>query len=104
MDMKKILSLTVCILLAFSSVNITAMAQPEPIVVNISKGDTYTLPANIQWNGGSDVDTSTSGYQLFTGIDENGASVTYRVNVGEYKALMQDDFESYTEAPVYGKN
>lgn len=103
MNMKKTLSLTVCILLAFSSVNITAMAQPEPIVVNISKGDTYTLPANIQWNEGSDVDTSNSGYQLFTGIDENGAPVTYRVNVGEYKALMQDDFESYTEAQYTAK-
>ncbi len=103
MNMKRIFSLVLCVILAFTSVSITATAQIEPVVVNIIKGDSYTLPEDIEWDEYYSVDTSTAGYQIFTGTDENGTPVTYRVNVGEYKVLMQDDFESYTEAQYTGE-
>jgi len=102
MNMKRIVSLVLCVLLMLSSVSLTAMAQTEPVVVNIIKGDSYTLPTDIAWDEDYSVDTSKSGYQIFTGTKDS-ATVKYRVNVGEYKVLMQDGFEGYTEAQYTAK-
>ena len=97
MNRKRILCLVLSMLLALTSVSITVMAQTETVVLNVIKGDTYTLPTDITWDEDYSVDTSAVGYQIFTGMDEGGASVSYRVNIGEYRELMSDDFEAFTQ-------
>lgn len=92
--MKRILSSVLCVLLMLTSVSLSVMAQTQTVTVNLVKGDTYTLPADITWDENYSVDTTKVGYQLFYGT-KDGDNVIYRVNVGEWKVLMEETFESY---------
>ncbi|MBR5156660.1 MAG: Ig-like domain-containing protein [Clostridia bacterium] len=98
MRIKRILSVLMCALFMLSSLGINAVAATETVTVNVGMGEEYTLPADITWNENYTVDTSAVGYQLFEGTDASGASVTYRVNVGEWTDLISDDYESYQES------
>jgi len=83
------LFLTVCMMLtSITTLGIVASAE-EVTQINVGQGVTYLLP-----DGETYADTSKVGYRIVQGTD----GVTYRVNVGEYKELMRDDFESYTES------
>lgn len=82
------LFLTVCMMLTSIGM-LGVVANAEDITeINVGQGVTYKLP-----DGETYADTSKVGYRIIKGTD----GVTYRVNVGEYKELMRDDFEAYTE-------
>lgn len=99
MKLKKLLSLFVCTLLVVSTLgvfNVSAETTPDKII-NVPVGSAYTLPTEIDgaavtWD--KEVDTSNFGYKLYTGTTESG-TVTYRVNVGEYKLVMSDDMSTH---------
>ncbi len=82
------LFLTVCMMLtSIGTFGIVANAE-EVTEINVGQGVTYLLP-----DGETYADTSKVGYRIVNGTD----GVTYRVNVGEYKEIMRDTFETYTE-------
>ncbi len=83
------LFLTVCMMLtSIGTFGIVASAADAVTEINVGQGVTYLLP-----DGETYADTSKVGYRIVKGTD----GVTYRVNVGEYKELMRDTFETYTE-------
>jgi len=83
------LFLTACMILtSIGTLGIVASAE-DITQINVGQGVTYKLPDGVTY-----ADTSKVGYRIVQGTD----GVTYRVNVGEYKELMRDDFEDYTEA------
>lgn len=99
MSIKRMLSLLLCALFMVTSVGMIATADTAPTAVNVIVGDSYTLPEmidgeSVTWSPQT-VDTSKVGYGLYTGTLASGMAVTYRVNVGEYKALIEDNLEGY---------
>lgn len=89
-----------------ASVQVT-LPDNTPVVVNVGQGVTYKLPetidgVSVSWENSAGeaatvVDTSLVGYRMYRGKLSDGTFINYRVNVGEYKELMRDDFEAYTE-------
>lgn len=82
------LFLSACMVLTSIGITCVVASADEIKEINVGQGVTYKLP-----DGETYADTSKIGYRIIKGTD----GVTYRVNVGEYKELMRDDFEAYTE-------
>ncbi len=91
------------------SASVTVDVESTIIELNVGQGTTYLLPATVndtsvtQWtNANGDnvttVDTSLVGYRFYTATLSDGTPLKFRVNVGEYKELMKDDFEAYNES------
>lgn len=99
MKVRKAISIILCFLMAASYAQITTLAENE-VTVNVVQGAEYTLPEEIdgkavtKWSP-SQANTSKTGYGIYTAELSDGTKYTYRVNVGEWKTLLSDDFESY---------
>lgn len=107
MKTKKLLSmlLTLCIVLStIGALSISASAAANITkTVNVPQNVTYTLPATVDgqavtWSPAT-VDTSKIGYRLYTGTLADNTTVTYRVNVGEWKTYMYDNMNN-----LYGRD
>lgn len=100
MKAKKALCMALCIVMLMSCVQITVFSENQASV-NIMPGADYSLPDEIdgkavsRWTPAS-VDTSHTGYGIYTAELEDGNIYKYRVNIGEWKTLLGDDFESYS--------
>ncbi len=111
--MKKFLSVLVSMLVLVSSMGVFTASAEVTIdkTINLGKDVVYTLPAEtlaadgetaiaITWKdaSGADVtavDTSVVGSKLYTGTTAENATLTYRVNTGEYVEVLSDDLESH---------
>ncbi|MBQ4516784.1 MAG: metallophosphoesterase family protein, partial [Clostridia bacterium] len=90
------------------SASVTVDVESNISEINVGKGVTYLLPTTVdgatvtQWtnqNGDkvTTADTSLVGYRFYTATLADGTPLKFRINVGEYKTLMSDNFEAYNE-------
>lgn len=91
------------------SASVTVDVESNISEINVAQGVTYLLPTTVngstvtQWTNqnGDNVtlaDTSLVGYRFYIATLSDGTALKFRVNVGEYKTLMSDDFEAYNES------
>ncbi|MBQ4516512.1 MAG: hypothetical protein II978_06950 [Clostridia bacterium] len=111
--MKKLLSVLVSMLVLVSSMGVFTASAEVTIdkTINLGKDVVYTLPAEtlaadgetaiaVTWKNASGeevtaVDTSVVGSKLYTGTTAENATLTYRVNTGEYVEVLVDDLEGH---------
>jgi len=91
----------------YASVNLDV--ETTSTTINVGQGVTYKLPGTVnglavtEWtdyNGDKveKVDTEFIGCRYYIATLSDGTQYVYRVNVGEYKEFMRDDFEGYSES------
>ena len=113
MKLKRILCLCLCAVMILGAMSFAVFADTKTsVVLNVCKGDAFTLPATVLidgtevavtgWTDASgeavtDIDTSKIGYRTFTGAVDGGI-VSLRVNVGEKIVKATDNMENHTAA------
>ncbi len=111
MKLKRILCLCLCAIMILGAMSFEVLAATEAsVVLNVCKGDAFTLPATVlidgteaavtEWTDASGsavetMDTSKIGCRTFTGMIDGGI-VSLRVNVGEIIVKATDNMENHT--------